>query len=228
MIKAIALDIDGTITNEKRQLEVQAVNPIRKAEEKGIPICLTTGNVLCFARTASVLLGTTGPLTAEDGGIVYDQKNDEEYLLGDIERVDEGIRVLEKKFENIEYTSDYQLQRTYRTLERTINAEEASEAIQAEDLDLKVVDSGFSIHIKKPDVNKGRALDRVASIIDCSFSEIAAIGDAENDIEMLKKAGLSFVPSNASERAKEISDETMQRPYGVGVQEAIEQILRRI
>lgn len=227
MIRAIALDIDGTITHDNRQLDVAAVKAVRKAEDSGISICLATGNILCFAEATSVLLGTKGPLISEDGGVVYDQSNGEEHVLGGVEEVDKGIKMLEKKFGNIQHTGSSKVRRTGRTLERTISAEDAVQTFKDMGLDVTAVDSGFAIHIRDQTVNKGKALEEVASILGISLSEMAAIGDAPNDVEMLQTVNISFTPANASDEAKNASTYTTKKPHGRGVKEAINQILEK-
>ncbi len=225
MIKGIALDIDGTITHENRQLDLTAVEAIRKAEKSDLPIILATGNILCYSKATSTLVGTTGPLIAEDGGIVYDNKNEEEHVLGGTEKVNKGIKLLEEKYDNIQHTSTSDERKTGRTLERTISPEKITKIFQKNNLELTAVDSGFAIHIKDPTTNKGDALEKTASLHECSLSEIAAMGDGENDIEMLKKVKHSFTPSNANSKVKQVTSHVMNGPRGEGVKEAINKIL---
>lgn len=225
MIRVIALDIDGTITDQNRRLETSAVGAIRKAEESGIPICLATGNLLCFAKTASILIGTSGPIIAEDGGVIYNPKNKEMEILNGHEEVEKAVKLLEENFDNIQHTESSDILHSSRALERTIDASEARELFKENGLNVTAVDTGFSIHIKGSNVNKGEALKKVASLIGCSISEIAAIGDAQNDVEMLQLAGQSFTPANSSQEAKEASSYTTKEPFGSGVQEIIDKIL---
>ena len=70
-VEAIAVDIDGTITNEKRQICISAIEALRKAEKAGIPTIIVTGNVVNYAYAAEVLIGCSGGLIAENGGIVF-------------------------------------------------------------------------------------------------------------------------------------------------------------
>ncbi len=228
MLKGIALDIDGTITHKNRQVDLTAVKAIRKAEKSDLSVILATGNILCYAETTSVLLGTTGPLIAEDGGVVYDKKKEKEHILGGLEKVNKGIKLLEEKFDNIQHTSSSNRRRTGRTLERTINTKDAIKAFQENNLNITAVDSGFAIHIKDPEVNKGKALEKTVSLLGCSLSEIAAMGDGENDIEMLEKVKHSFAPSNAAPKAKEASSYVTEGSRGEGVKKAIEKILENI
>ena len=43
--KAIAVDIDGTITDYNKKLHLEAIESLRRLEEAGIPVILATGNV---------------------------------------------------------------------------------------------------------------------------------------------------------------------------------------
>jgi hydroxymethylpyrimidine pyrophosphatase-like HAD family hydrolase len=90
---------------------------------------------------------------------------------------------------------------------------------------LIAVDSGFAIHIRDPEVNKGNALRKVASLLRISTAEIAAVGDALNDIEMLEVAGVSFAVANSDELVKRACTHVTSEPYGKGVAEAVEKVL---
>ena len=57
MIKALALDIDGTITNKNRIGCISAIDTIHKVENIGIPVIIATGNVLCFTNALSTIFG---------------------------------------------------------------------------------------------------------------------------------------------------------------------------
>ena len=54
-IEAIAVDIDGTITDDTRKICISAIESLRAAEEKGIPTIIVTGNVVNYAYAAEVL-----------------------------------------------------------------------------------------------------------------------------------------------------------------------------
>ena len=48
--KALAVDIDGTITHPDRSLSLEAVAKLRSLD---VPVVLATGNILCYAKAAS-------------------------------------------------------------------------------------------------------------------------------------------------------------------------------
>ena len=70
-IEAIAVDIDGTLTDSTRKLCISAIEALRKAEEAGIPTIIVTGNVVNYAYAIEVSIGCSGGLVAENGGIVF-------------------------------------------------------------------------------------------------------------------------------------------------------------
>ena len=43
--KAVAVDIDGTITDSNKKIHLGAIAALRRLEEAGIPVILATGNV---------------------------------------------------------------------------------------------------------------------------------------------------------------------------------------
>ena len=55
-------------------------------------------------------------------------------------------------------------------------------------------------------VNKGSALYKLAEILGIARNKTIAVGDYDNDVSMLRTAGLSFAVENAVEKAKAVSD----------------------
>lgn len=225
MIRFVAVDIDGTLTFRNRRLDIAGVSALRKAEDSGLPVVLATGNVLAFAETAAILFGTSGPLIAEDGGIVFDPASEREYMLGDRVEADRGLAALEQEHGPLQQTRSSAARLTGLTLKRKIKARVAEELLMRKGLDLVAVDSGFAIHLRSPNVNKGNALRKVASLLKASLAEVAAVGDGPNDIEMLKIAGLSFAVANSIEAVKRVCTYVTKEPHGKGVAEAIDKIL---
>lgn len=225
LIRLVAIDIDGTLTFRDRKLDLTAVEAVRKAEASGLTVVLATGNVLTFAEAASIMLGTSGPLIAEDGGIVFDRSTGEKHVLGDRLEADRGLAALEQTFGPLEQTRSSAERLTGLTLKRTVSVEDVRKVIQREGLSLVAVDSGFAIQIRSPEVNKGNALRKVSSMRRVPLAEIAAIGDGPNDIEMLSVAGISFAVANSADEVKRACTHVTTSPYGKGAAEAIESIL---
>ena len=75
-------------------------------------------------------------------------------------------------------------------------------------------------------VNKAFGLEKLAKELNIQPSEIAAIGDAANDIEMLKYAGVAVAMGNASEEVKAISDIVTDTNENNGVIKAIDKLIQ--
>jgi phosphoglycolate phosphatase (TIGR01487 family) len=220
MIKAVAIDIDGTLTDEKRQLDLGAVEKARELEARGVPVILATGNILCITESASFFIGTSGPLIAENGGIVTYPKTGEVKYAGDIKKVQEAFSALEGKLA-VEKVMRSELRKTEIAIFRTVPVEDIKEALKG--YDINVVDTKFAIHIKDTKVNKGAALKEAAGMLGIGTGEIAAIGDSENDREMLEVAGYAI---SVSERSLEdVSDFVTKSSYGEGCVEAVEHLI---
>jgi hypothetical protein len=221
MFRAVAVDIDGTLTDEKRRLHLEAVRKVREIEERGIPVILATGNILCFAEAAYVFIGTSGPIIAENGGIVADLAKGKIKYMGDIKKVREAFQSLSKKVA-VRKVQRSDLRRTEIAIYRDVDVDQVREALK--DYNVSIVDTKFAIHIKDPSVNKGRALAEVTKIMGIKLSEVIAIGDSENDREMLELAGYSI--SVGEESLRDVSDYVTRATFGDGGKEALEHCLK--
>ncbi|MDI3498944.1 phosphoglycolate phosphatase [Archaeoglobus sp.] len=213
--KAIAVDIDGTLTDRKRALNCRAVEALRKVK---IPVILATGNISCFARAAAKLIGVSDVVICENGGVVRFEYDGEDIVLGDKEKCVEAVRVLEKHFE-VELL-DFEYRKSEVCMRRSFDINEARKLIEG--MGVKLVDSGFAYHIMDADVSKGKALKFVAERLGISSAEFAVIGDSENDIDMFRVAGFGIAVANADERLKEYADLVTPSPDGEGVVEALQ------
>ncbi len=222
MFRLLVVDIDGTITDGQRRLSLQAVEAVRRAEAAGLPVSLASGNVLPFVEAAAVLIGTSGPLIAEDGGAIAIGR--EVRFLGGREEVDRALEVLRAELGVVE-TRSSRLRVAGATIERTVGVEEVRRVLASHGFNLVAVDSGFAIHIKEPHVNKGNALRAVAESLGISTDEIVAVADGPNDVELLRCAGLGFAVANSPEEVKRAAGRVTGLPDGAGVAEIVDMIL---
>ena len=84
----------------------------------------------------------------------------------------------------------------------------------------------YLVEVLTKGVNKAFGLEKLAKELNIQSSEIAAIGDAANDIEMLKYAGLAIAMGNASEEVKAVSDIVTDTNENNGVIKAIDQLIQ--
>ena len=72
---------------------------------------------------------------------------------------------------------------------------------------LMLVDSEISsLECSAPGVSKGRGLIELCKYLNIPVEKSIAVGDADNDLEILKTAGLAVAMGNSNERVKAIAD----------------------
>ncbi|MDO5145714.1 MAG: Cof-type HAD-IIB family hydrolase [Eubacteriales bacterium] len=82
-----------------------------------------------------------------------------------------------------------------------------------------------SLEITAKDVNKGTGLLRLCGHLGIRPEEVIAVGDNDNDVDMLKVAGLAVAMGNASDEIKELSDVVVADCDHDGCAQAIEEYL---
>ncbi|WP_407377576.1 phosphoglycolate phosphatase [Methanobrevibacter sp.] len=228
-IEAIAVDIDGTITDETRKICISAIEALRKAEKAGIPTIIVTGNVVNYAYAAEVLIGCSGGLIAENGGIVFKEGENNNAVESMVDRdfvtsAEEHLKEkLGKKF-NQHASHDNMYRLTETVFYKTLTKEELEEALKDfKYLDqLELYDSGFALHVTDKRVNKGSSLRYLCERNGINMDNVMGIGDSENDQDFLKETGYKIAVANADDELKKISTYACENYFGDGVAEAIE------
>ncbi len=88
----------------------------------------------------------------------------------------------------------------------------------------RLLQAGVSdmIEVLPPGASKGAMLKQVLKELGIPLDATLAIGDAENDVEMVQVAGVGVAMGNASAHLKEVADATVANNDQDGVAEAIE------
>ncbi|RXA20822.1 phosphoglycolate phosphatase [Methanosarcina sp. MSH10X1] len=215
--KAIVADIDGTITCEKRELHLGAVEKIRTLK---LPFVLATGNILCYARTTSRLIGLEGAVIAENGGAItvrYDLKGTYEESLEECEK---AFAFLSRHFKLTKLDPLYR--RTEIALRRDFNLQKARTLLETQPFDVELIDTKYAIHLKSRKINKGIGLKKLASLMGLKPGDFVALGDSANDVEMFEVSGFGISVGNGDEKIKEAADYITEATYGDGAIEAFE------
>ena len=82
-----------------------------------------------------------------------------------------------------------------------------------------------SLEISAKGIDKGIGLEKLCEYKNITLDEIIAVGDADNDIQAIKKAGLSIAMGNANENIKQLADVIVSDNDHDGCAEAIEKFL---
>lgn len=221
-IKILALDVDGTLTFDNRLLDLEGVKAVRKASENGLIVILTSGIPVQGLRPVSGLLGASEYLIGENGGVIFDGENIE--VLSSAEKAKKCFEELKKKLAGVEVYSKADTRLSEVCLKLGPDVKEIEKI--ASKYGLKVVATGFAIHLTTPGVNKGMALKRIAKKLGFTLGECAAVGDSMNDIEMVQDSGVGIAVANARDELKKVAEFVTKESFGKGASEAVEYVLR--
>ena len=224
MLRAVATDVDGTLTDRRRRINTAAIEAIRTLVDAGITVVLASGNTVCFMDSLSKMIGTDGTIIGENGGVYRRSFSGPLQIVGDRQVCLEAFEVLRDYFagKGVElelYSAQYRFADV--AFARNVDPAEAQAVIRVQGLDVRVLDTGFAIHLQPPGVSKGAAMRELAVEMGIPTSEILAIGDSENDIEMLEAAGVGVAVANATPATRMAADVVTSRPHGDGFVEAV-------
>ena len=242
----IALDIDGTLTDDRKKISSLTLETLIEAEKKGIRL------VLASARPAPGLFSIRDQLKMEqfggilmsyNGGKITDCEGNTFYeismdfattrrILRFLEElpvtviVDDGkmFYVTDKNGYKVEYECrNNQMQcievdnladwLTFSPIKLLLAVDpmkiyEVQEQIRnflPEDLTV-VRTAAFYLEIFSRRINKGQGLCDICKILKIDVKNSIAFGDSENDIPMLKAAGIGIAMKNAEMDVKKASD----------------------
>jgi phosphoglycolate phosphatase (TIGR01487 family) len=220
MAPPLALDIDGTLTTAREQVDPRAFEVLPDWEA---PVVLATGKAFPYPVALAHFLGLPERVIAENGGVVL--VDDEVTYAGDPDRVREAVAAFEARGGAVGWGGADTVNR-WRETEAAISrdADEAVLRAVAEEHGLALVDSGYAYHLKSPDVGKGDGLRRVAAALGLDPGEFVAVGDSENDASTFAMAGRSFAVANADATAREAADVVLDAPRMDGTLAALEAV----
>jgi phosphoglycolate phosphatase (TIGR01487 family) len=225
--KAFAVDVDGTLTDLKLLLDLEAVSVLRQLEAKGIKTIITTGRNFSITRALVGYLGTCGLMVAENGGVIgiYPKTR---IVLGDSSRSKHGLEVLKAELGEEKIS---QLDASYRTvdvvLEPLFDLKLANDILARRNVKARIVYSGVAYHILDSDVDKGSGLKEICKIGNLELSSVVAVGDNYNDLEMLEVAGYGIAVANAPSELKDKADHICSKEFGKGFTEAVNHVLSK-
>ena len=228
MPKAIAVDIDGTITDYNKKLHLEAIQSLRRLEDAGIPIILATGNVRAITYGLWRFIGASGPMVCENGGVVWHPD-----WNGPIVRAD-GARAREcatKMAQDIEIDPKGITTNAWRESEWCLFADEDLDAVNnwvsnSIYSDLSVVRTGFAIHLMEPHLSKGEGLKVALEKMGLSPEDVLAVGDAPNDIPMFQLVGHSVAVGGCFDSLAAVAKVISPHPHGDTFAPLVDAILK--
>jgi len=216
MIKAVVVDIDGTITDSKRMIQPQGIEALRQVQQKGVAVMLSSGNVLPITFGLSIFIGLKGPVIAENGGIVSFKEY--VYRLNNNTLPVRAYDYLKTKVE-VERLFTDRWRESEVALKRTADPKIIEEILKGWSVVIET--TGFAIHIMELGHSKMNGVRKASELIGIDTKDIAAFGDSDNDVSMLQDCGVGIAVANASPAAKMAAKYVCREPHADGVIEGL-------
>lgn len=220
-VKAFAIDIDGTLTNNGGgTIYLEALASLRYLEQIGCRVIFVTGRSSTEAYILSVFGGTTKVAVGENGGAVM--TGPQQYItFANKENCMKGFEVLKDKFSNIKLKPAFD-RLTEVVLCRTFDIEKGQKALEDSQLDLYISDSQYAFHINEKGIDKSVGLTKALKILEIDPAFAVAIGDSETDIPMFNMCGYSIALNHAKDKVKAKAKHVVRGRQGEGAVDAVE------
>lgn len=262
MYKLVAIDCDGTLLTDKKQLTERTINSIKMASQK-VKIVISTARsfyrVEEYLRNMNLLNNDQYTICFNGGSIVnngnqqeieshtFSKENIEELILLSrqlgtqillyayncliVEEIPEKFK--NNKKINFEIVKMEELEINKYNIYKVVFLDEPEKIVKMRKAVHKDILEQYEVTSSVPDyiefvpkgITKYKALENLCSILGVEKSEVIAIGDAENDIEMIQFAGLGIAMGNADNIVKNIADDITDSNNEDGVAKAIEKYI---
>ena len=226
--KVVAVDIDGTLTNENKLIEPTVIESLQRLEKAGIPVILATGNVRAITYGLWRFLNLSGPICCENGGVLWHPDWGETQYRADGSEARAAAQWLARKIPGLDWRGIETNQ--WRESEWCLSPEEDLELIQTLISDsqwphLSVVKTGFAIHLMEPQLSKGSGLKIILERLGMTAADLLCVGDAPNDLSMFEIAEWSVAVGGAFAYVSQAADVASPFAHGKTIAPLVDAIL---
>lgn len=264
--KLIAMDLDGTLTNDQKIITEKTKAALMAAQKRGIRLALASArpspglfrerDVLDLQHHNGILMSYNGGriVDAATGKVLFETSMDlaqTKTVLRQLETLpvtpilDDGAQfyVTDKSGYKVDYEcrnnnmvcaevgnlADFLSFAPIKIL-MSVQPEELK-AVQKQIADflpesLTVVQTAaFYLEVIPKVINKGQGIRDICKVLGIGTEEVIAFGDAENDIPMLRAAGMGVAVGNAAQAVKEAADMVTLSNNDDGIADALEKLL---
>ena len=266
-IKLIALDLDGTLNNDRKEITPKTRCALMEAQQNGVRLALASArpspglfkerDLLQMQRFGGILMSYNGGriTDAASNQVLFETAMDLQQakaVLRQLEHLpvtpilDDGTRFFVTDTQG--YKVAYECQNNQMTCEQVDNLadflcfspvkilmsvlpeqlKDVQKQISASiPQELSVVQTAaFYLEIIPRSIHKGQGIRNICRVLGIQSSEVMAFGDAENDIPMLREAGIGVAMGNAADTVKAVADYITRSNNEDGISAALEALLR--
>ncbi|MEM0140031.1 MAG: phosphoglycolate phosphatase [Ferroplasma sp.] len=210
MIKHIILDVDGTITDQKRLISTEAIEAIRLGIGNGIKVSLISGNVIPVMFGLKTFIGINGTVFGENGGVMLEN----DHIVSFFDKT-KAAKFLEKMVNDVNVKPMFTNMWRESSVAFLLNgADPEYISKKAYKEGLYIVNSRFTWHVMNSGQDKAYAVNYLINHYNLNNNEILVVGDSDNDNSMFDLDVLRACPANATDYIKLKSDFVSEKSYG--------------
>jgi phosphoglycolate phosphatase len=220
-LRAVVTDVDGTLTDRWRRLDPAAVRAVRVLEARGVPVILATGNVLPIALAIHRSLGLSGPIVAENGGILYTKTDGAEKVerLADRRVALRAFRAFRRAGLPVRTLFTDRWRETEVALEPNVPVRALARRLRG--TPVRAEGTGYAVHLMERGAGKRRTVDRALGPYGWTLADCVVLGDGDNDAAMLRAAGFGVSFASGSAAARRAARYVARAPFAAGFVEGL-------
>lgn len=266
MYRLLALDMDGTLLNSRKEISRKTMAAINDLVDRGVAVALCTGRGIAELQDYAAEFAVIPYGILNSGGCVYDfrekkpvylQLLDDEVLFECLDAAarvrampylltvdasvaqEEDIRdvsifhmgVYQPMFNRVatvvpdmvEFVKEHpgkniKLCMYHRDVETRRMTREAITHLGMTLTDLET----SSLEVSPPGITKARGLEVLCKYLSIPLEDTVAVGDSDNDLDVLEAAGFAVAMGNANESVKKICDVVVADNDHDGIAEVID------
>lgn len=223
-IRWVVTDIDGTITDRKGRLDVDAIRLLRELEDRGIPVGLVSGRPFPMVLMLGEYIGLSGPLIAENGGAIQFRGVTEE--IGSRAIATDATRQLRNVLP-IQMTWDDGYRVSDCAIEPSVAVADVLRALDELHLDVEVQVSSIMIHIAKRGVTKRSAMEHWLTSAGENSDAVLIAGDSGSDAGLFRAFANSIAPANSTAPILQLASYRASADFAAGFCEGLEHFRER-
>lgn len=230
-IRAIVLDLDGTLLRKDNSISERNLNCLRQKQLEGVKIILATGRPANMTWSYYEMLELDTPLICLNGAVIYSGPTKE--VMDQTSLAVENVTDIYNKLCKHSLVMVYQTAKANYQLVNKIgevitqhwpveplgisraegedilkvsihfgDVKRIASIVECLKQEFQVADWQDSIELTKKSVTKWAALQKILQHYQLSASQVVAFGDGPNDVDMLKNVGLGVAMENGHQIAK--------------------------
>lgn len=239
-IKMLALDMDGTILNDKKHITSLTRNQILKAHHSGIIVVLCTGRPFHHCYNYVQDLHVNSHLITCNGGQIYSSDHtviaqhlmDADtlaYLFHVAQRMGMSTWVMSSQEPYFNHLPENYSELQWLKFSCSHKDENVLNNMVQKLKDIDGVEisnaTSITIEVNPLGVNKAMALELICDRLGITMKNVMAVGDSLNDIKIIQAAGIGVAMGNAQNAVQQVADDITDTNNSDGVGKAIEKFI---